>query len=97
MSNFLNSINNDDIYNAAVEFVESADSRQTSPELMEAIFQTAGFHAEAAVSLWENGPTDAELVSIIEIVTNKGQNGDTTDYVWGAEGSSWAAAPTFQV
>lgn len=70
-------------------FIDSADSRETSKELMEAILFAAGGDEARAVSIWENGPSDAELVCIIERVTKNGLYA-TTDFVWGAAGNGWA-------
>jgi len=70
-------------------FIETAASRETSEELMEAIFRVAGRDEGRAVKIWEDGPTDAELTAIIEIVTGNGRT-ETTDYCWGSAGSGWA-------
>lgn len=70
-------------------FVETAASRETSSELMEAILRVAGNDEVRATKIWEDGPTDAELFAIIEIVTGNGRT-ETTDYCWGAAGTSWA-------
>lgn len=71
-------------------FIDTADSRQTSPEIMAAILKVAGSE-ERAVDIWENGPTSGELVAIVEIVTGNGV-GDTHDYFWGWAGTKWADA-----
>lgn len=70
-------------------FIETASSRETSVELMEAILRVAGDDEARAEQIWEDGPTDAELVAIVEIVTNNGMY-ETTDFFWGAEGNDWA-------
>jgi len=73
------------------DFIETADSRETSHELMEAILFAAGGDAERAEHIWENGANDAELVCIVERVTKNGLH-ETTDFVWGAAGANWARA-----
>lgn len=71
------------------KFLNSAESRQTSPELMDAILQVAGGNADIADGIWHDGPTKTELVDIVEIVTGNGRT-KTTDYCWGESGSDWA-------
>lgn len=70
-------------------FIESASSRETSVEIMEAILKVANGNEQIAEQIWEDA-SDAELVAIIEIVTNNGMH-ETTDFVWGAAGEEWAA------
>lgn len=69
------------------KFTESAASRETSPELMDAILEVGGDEAQA-VRIWEDGPTHAELDALIEIVTKNGMY-ETTDFVWGEAGEHW--------
>jgi len=71
------------------DFINSADSRETSVEIMEAIRAVAGSET-AAVRVWEE-PTYEESMAVWERVTKNGLR-DSTNYVWGASGSSWAAA-----
>lgn len=71
-------------------FVDTADSRETSRELMVAILRVAGGDEVLAESIWENGPNDSEMVAIVEIVTKNGMH-ETTDFAWGAAGENWAA------
>lgn len=73
------------------DFLSTAASRETSPELMEAILFAAGGDEAAAEEIWTDGPNDAELVCIVERVTKNGLR-ETTDFCWGAEGSNWASA-----
>jgi hypothetical protein len=70
-------------------FIESANSRETSAELMEAILYVAGSEG-AAVRVWEE-PTEAEALAIWERVTKNGLL-DSTDFCWGVAGSGWAKA-----
>lgn len=73
------------------DFLASAASRETSPELMAAIYFAAGHDEAAADAIWADGPTDAELVCIIERVTKNGLY-ETTEFCWGANGTRWASA-----
>jgi len=70
-------------------FIDSAASRETSSELMEAILFAAGGDEARAEAIWENGANDAEMVCIVERVTRNGLF-ETTDFVWGAAGPNWA-------
>ena len=69
------------------QFVDGADSRETSVELMEAIRYVAGSN-EAAVRVWEN-PSEPEMLAIWERVTKNGLV-PSADFCWGAAGSQWA-------
>jgi hypothetical protein len=71
------------------KFLATASSRETSPELMEAILFAAGGNEEIAESIWTHGPNSAELVCIVERVTKNGLH-KTTDFNWGAAGGNWA-------
>ena len=69
-------------------FVNSANSRETSVELIEAILAAAGNDEALALDILENGPDSAHLSVIIEIVTKNGMY-ETTDFTWGAAGTNW--------
>lgn len=69
-------------------FLETADSRGTSTELMEAILFVAGSNEAEAERVWEE-PTETEMVSIWERVTKNGLV-DANEFCWGAAGSHWA-------
>lgn len=71
-------------------FIETADSRETSKEIMEAIMFVAGGDSSEAVRIWEE-PTEAELLAIWERVTQNGLH-DASEYCWGADGSKWASS-----
>lgn len=71
------------------EFLSTAASRETSPELMEAILAVAG-NESRAVRVWED-PTEAEALAIWERVTKNGLL-DSGEFTWGASGSDWAKA-----
>lgn len=68
---------------AAAAFIASADSRETSKEIMEAIAFFARSEAEA-VALWEGDGIGsvASLTDIWEHATNNGQR-DDNDIMWG--------------
>jgi hypothetical protein len=77
---------------AGIAFIATADSRETSPKIMETIAFFARDEREA-VALWEGDgfgvvchPSD-----IWERVTNNGlaDLADPTDYCWGAAGANW--------
>lgn len=70
-------------------FIESASSRETSKEIMEAIHFVAGRNDEEAVRIWEE-PTEAELLAIWERVTKNGLI-SADEFCWGAAGSQWAS------
>lgn len=71
-------------------FIETAASRETSIELMQAILQVAGGDEAKAEAIWADGPDNLEMISIIEIVKENGAA--TTDFSWGAAGTNWAYA-----
>ena len=71
------------------KFLETADSRETSSEIMEAILAVAGGSEKRAEKIWENGGSEEELIAIWELVTNNGLR-DATEFYWGSEGSRWA-------
>ena len=70
------------------EFLKTADSRGTSPEIMEAILFCAGGDEINASIIWED-PTKTEILAILGIVT-KNDLHDAKDFYWGAAGSNWS-------
>jgi hypothetical protein len=70
-------------------FIESANSRETSKEIMEEILWLAAGNEDEAVRIWEE-PTEPEMIAIRERVT---QNGliDSEEFCWGYEGTKWAS------
>lgn len=70
------------------EFLSSADSRETSRELMDAILYVAGGDEAVAVRVWED-PTEAEALAVWERVTNNGLT-PSNEFCWGVSGSAWA-------
>lgn len=69
------------------QFTATADSRETSPEIMEAIWTVSGKNEAEAVRVWED-PSEEEVTAIWEIVTSNGVR-KSSDYTWGANGSRW--------
>ena len=70
----------------AKSFVDTAGSRETSPELMVAILTLAKGNEELAARIWAD-PTDAELTSIHEIATCRLR--PAPYFCWGASGTNW--------
>ena len=70
------------------KFLNSADSLQTSQEIIDAIWQVARGNEAEAMRMWEE-PTSGELVAISEIATKNGRI-EQTDLCWGASGTEWA-------
>ena len=72
------------------DWLAQSDSRETSPEILAAIFAVAENHTEETLdAIWDDPERYDVLVTIFEIVTQNGLN-DPTDFFWGANGSSWA-------
>jgi hypothetical protein len=71
-------------------WMATGPSRETSPEIMEAIWFLARTPAEAE-TLWEGDGFGriANLSDIVERVTRNGRL-DARDFVWGGAGSAWA-------
>ena len=70
-------------------FLLEAESRETSPEILEACWWAANGDYPKAVRVWE-APTDDESLEIWSRVTNNGLR-CASDYCWGAAGSHWAS------
>jgi hypothetical protein len=69
-------------------FLETAEIRKTSPEIMEAILAVAGGDEKTAERVWDS-PTPEEGIAIWERVTGNGSR-DDREYYWGAYGDRWA-------
>lgn len=71
-------------------FIDSAASRETSPEIMEAIAFFAR-NSEESEAIWQGDM--AGLVHLNDIWENVTGNGgvDATRFVWGSAGDQWAA------
>jgi len=74
---------------AAAEFIASATSRETSPEIMQAIAFFARDLQEAE-ALW-NGDGFGRICHPTDLWENVTSNGlhDATEFFWGAAGSNW--------
>jgi hypothetical protein len=70
-----------------MKFLDSGDSRETSQEIINAIWSISKTDAER---IWSE-PDQDELLAIWEIVTGNGSRA-TTDYCWGASGTQWGDA-----
>ena len=68
-------------------FIDTADSRETSREIMEAILFVARNDESVADRIWSD-PTDAELIAIYERATKNGLI-DASDLYWGASSNKW--------
>jgi hypothetical protein len=77
---------------AAAAFIATADARETSPEVMQAIVFFARDAAEAE-AIWDGSAIGVacDLVDIWEHATNNGAN--DVNLCWGAEGERWAERP----
>lgn len=77
----------------ALDFIGTADSRETSPQIMEAIASHSANTAEA-VTIWENGidnwDSSAQL-NFLERATGNGRV-PARALMWGAAGSNWVPA-----
>lgn len=69
-------------------FIDSADSRETSVEIMIAITYCA-HDEEEAIAIWED-PSPEQVLAIWENVTDNGLH-DSRDFCWGASEDRWAA------
>lgn len=65
------------------EFLRSGESRETSPEVMEAIYEQACGSYQSPERIWE-APTQPECVAIWEMVTKNGLL-DDHDFYWGED------------
>jgi hypothetical protein len=72
----------------AKKFLETADSRETSIELMASILAVADGNEAQAVRIWED-PSEDEMRAIYARVTQNGLH-DASEFCWGAQGSKWA-------
>lgn len=68
-------------------FLHSGDSRETSPEIIAAIWTISNKSDADAERIWSE-PDPDELLAIWEIVTKNGLRA-AADYYWGASGYQW--------
>lgn len=73
---------------AKAAFLQESESRETSPEILEACWWAAAGDYPEAVRVWED-PTDDESLEIWSRVTKNGRI-PSSDYCWGAAGRQWA-------
>jgi hypothetical protein len=75
--------------NTAAEFIASGDSRETSPEIMQAIAFFARNAAEAE-ALW-NGDGFGVVCHPIDLWEHVTKNGmrDPSEFCWGSAGTHW--------
>ena len=72
---------------ASNSFLDSHDARDTSKEIMTAIYDLAHHSDHAAEQIWED-PTHSQLMAVQKAVTRNGKR--PTDFFWGAAGKHWA-------
>jgi hypothetical protein len=74
----------------AEAFIATADSRETSPEIMRAIAFFARTLGEAE-AIWNGDGERYGLCSVLDIWEHVTGNGlrDADQYVWGASGNRW--------
>ena len=68
-------------------FIESGTSRETSQEIIDAIWSISDKTDADASRVWTE-PDPDELLAIWEIVTGNGLR-SAADYTWGASGYQW--------
>lgn len=69
------------------KFLDSANTRQTSPEILEIIFEIANEKESLAATIWEI-PTQEQVDYIAWRLANSGLV--PTEHYWGASGNQWA-------
>lgn len=70
------------------DWLAQADSRQTSPEIMKAIYEVAEYCDEETLNaIWED--PHGLIRRVYKIATGNGRI-PAEDLFWGASGSSWA-------
>jgi len=69
-------------------FLESADSRETDQEIIDAIWWLANEDEAKAERIWQD-PTNEEMLAIWERVTKNGLV-PAYEFCWGESGSHWA-------
>lgn len=77
------------------DFLKSADSRATSPEIMRAIYEVSGGDEDHAVKIWEE-PDNTEIRAVfMAVAANTAE--DPRAYRWGASGNDWAMGLEFWI
>jgi len=72
-------------------FINTAESRKTSPKIMRAILAVAEGDEREAEFIWENGPDHESFCEVVDLVTDGGRIA-ATNYRWGRDGLLWAGA-----
>ena len=67
------------------DFLNSAASRETSQEIIDAIWKLAGGDEKLAKKIW-NAPSEPQQVDILDMIK---ELGDPEDFVWGDHGDQW--------
>ncbi len=70
-----------------LEFIYSADSRETSEMVAEAILHVAGGNVKKANAIWAS-PDVEDFKKVFNYLTSVGAGRD--QFYWGDEGISWA-------
>lgn len=79
-------INQDEV-DIKCRFLETAETRKTSPEIMRAILEVAGGSEARALAIWLD-PDEESFLEIYSIVTCQGMI-DSTAFIWGDHGDQW--------
>ena len=80
-------MNDHELNDEQLEFIYSADSRESSESVLEAILHVAGGNVKKANGIWAS-PYEDETKKVFDylISVGAGQN----EFYWGEEGFSWA-------
>lgn len=73
---------------AKSDWMAEAESRETSIEIMEALWWLSCENYDIAVDLWQNGLTEQAFGALWERVTKNGLVKEF-EFCWGAAGSRW--------
>lgn len=71
-------------------FLQSGAARETSDEILDAIYWLARGNSDEAARIWE-APTVDEFTCLWERITKNGLV-DSREFHWGASGANWARA-----
>ena len=67
------------------KFLNSADKRETSQEIIDAIWKLAGGDEKLAEKIW-SAPSEPQQVDILDMIK---EIGEPEDFVWGDHGDQW--------
>jgi len=68
-----------------MNFLKSADSRETSQEIIDAIWKIAGGDEKLAVKIW-NEPTESQHIDVLDMIK---EDHEPDELFWGEHGSRW--------